>query len=107
LKASGPLRIRKNDNQNVPTDAFTKRLSHEFRRKIETPSAIKVTALITVRRSAADDRMGRFGWTSIENSCLSLRKPGTDQEAAEQQPELSPRRVCEPWVDENKLIRAA
>ena len=37
--ASGPFRIRKNAPQNKPTDVLTKRLSHEFRNKIESPRA--------------------------------------------------------------------
>jgi hypothetical protein len=51
FKASGPFRIRKNVPQNKPIDALTKRLSHEFRNKIERPSAMRVRPFIRRRRS--------------------------------------------------------
>jgi hypothetical protein len=74
--ACGPFRIRKNAPQNNPTEAFTKRLSHEFRNKIERPRAMRVTAFMTVLWSDDDEIMGRFGWTSIENSCFVFKKTG-------------------------------
>jgi hypothetical protein len=59
--ASGPFRIRKNVPQNKPTDALTKRVSHEFRNKIERPSAIKVTAFTRILDSEEDVSAGRAG----------------------------------------------
>jgi hypothetical protein len=56
LRAAGPFRIRKKLPQNNPTDVLTKRLSHEFRNKIERPRAIKVRLFVKSRRSADELR---------------------------------------------------
>jgi hypothetical protein len=58
LTAAGPFRIKKKLLQNNPTDALTKRLSHEFRNKIERPRAINVMPLITTLRSPCDAESG-------------------------------------------------
>ena len=50
LTAAGPFRIKEKLPQNNPTDALTKRLSHEFRNKIERPRAINVIALMRTER---------------------------------------------------------
>jgi len=50
LRTAGPFRIKKKLPQNNPTDALTKRLSHEFRNKIERPRAINVIALMRTER---------------------------------------------------------
>jgi hypothetical protein len=52
LTAAGPFRIKKKLPQNNPTDALTKRLSHEFRNKIERPRAMRVSPFVRSRRSA-------------------------------------------------------
>ena len=46
LTRSGPFKIKKNVPQNNPTVVLTKRLSDEFRNKIERPKAVKIRALI-------------------------------------------------------------
>src|SRR5436190_22409736 len=38
--------------QNNPIDALTKRLSHEFRNKIERPRAMRISPFVRSRRSA-------------------------------------------------------
>jgi len=48
--------IKKNVPQNNPTVVLTKRLSHEFRNKIERPSAIRVKELTRSLRSAVETK---------------------------------------------------
>jgi hypothetical protein len=50
LITAGPFRIKKKLPQNNPTDALTKRVSQEFRNKIERPRAIRVIALMRTER---------------------------------------------------------
>jgi hypothetical protein len=57
LTTAGPCRIKKNAPQNNPTEAFTKRLSHEFRNKIETPRAMSVMLSVKSFLGACDSAL--------------------------------------------------
>src|SRR5205807_8343016 len=68
------FKIKKDVPQNKPTVVLTKRLSHEFRNKIESPSAIRVRALIRILRSA-DDAGCIVADDFIRTSLLRARAP--------------------------------
>src|ERR1700694_4682852 len=61
------FRIKKNVPQNKPIAVLTKRLFHEFRNKIESPSAISVRPSIRLLRSADEP-----GWIESEASIVFI-----------------------------------
>src|SRR5215471_558240 len=70
----GPFKTSMNAPQNNPTNTRTKRFPELSRTKIETPSAMSVTAFIRTERSA--DEIGLnddMGTPVFENQC---QKPG-------------------------------